>query len=161
MLYSKHALSTVFAQLPLFLDDPDHRAARREMALASLLMGWNLANSTTALPHRMQYPVGARTDTSHPAGLAALYPAWSRRAVLAAPEPFEFIAGLAGQTKAMAGRDHLLTFMQSIGVVRRLRDFGLTRDDCPALAAAVSGNLSTDPSDSSLRSLREIYEQSI
>lgn len=161
VLYSRHALSTVFTQLPLFLDDPDHCASRREMALASLLMGWNLANSTTALPHRMQYPVGARTDTSHPAGLAALYPAWSLRAALAAPEPFEFMASLAGESKARAGRDHLLHFMQSIGVVRRLRDFGLTPEDCPSLAASVSGNLTTDPCDSSLRSLQEIYEASV
>lgn len=161
VLYSRHALTTVFEHLPLFLDDPDRRASRRAMALASLLMGWNLANSTTALPHRLQYPVGARTDTSHPAGLAALYPAWSRRAALAAPEPFEFLATLAGETSARAGREHLLTFMKSISMERRLRDFGLTLADCPSLIAAVSGNLATDPTDSSPRSLQEIYEQSI
>ena len=160
-LYSRHAISTVFKQLPVFLDDPDHRASRREMALASMMMGWNLANSTTALPHRLQYPVGARTDSSHPAGLAALYPAWSRRAALAAPEPFEFIAGLAGETNAMPGRDHLMQFMHSIGVTRRLSDFGLTRDDCPALVAAVQGNLTNDPCDTSPGALQEIYEQSV
>jgi alcohol dehydrogenase class IV len=161
LLYSRHALTTVFKHLPLFLDDPDRRESRREMALASLLMGWNLSNATTALPHRLQYPVGARTDTSHPAGLAALYPAWSRRAALVAPEPFEFLAALAGESKATAGREHLLHFMDSIGMRRRLGDFGLTRADCPSLAAAVSGNLTTDPCDTSLRSLQEIYEQSI
>ena len=160
-VYSRHAIAAVFKHLPLFLDDRDRRESRRELALASLMMGWNLANSTTALPHRMQYPVGARTDTSHPAGLAALYPAWSRRAALAAPEPFEFIASLAGGSKAMDGRDHLMQFMQSTGLVRRLRDFGLVREDCPGLAAAVQGNLSTDPCDTSLRSLQEIYEASI
>lgn len=160
-LYSRHAIATVFQHLPLFLDDPDHRQSRREMALASLLMGWNLANSTTALPHRLQYPVGARTDSSHPAGLAALYPAWSRRAALAAPEPFQYLATLAGETRAMAGRDHLMRFMENIGVTRRLGDFGLKHEDCPALAAAVSGNLATDPCDTSLRALQEIYEQSI
>ena len=161
VLYSRHALAAVFKHLPLFLDDRDRRESRREMALASMMMGWNLANSTTALPHRMQYPVGARTDTSHPAGLAALYPAWTRRAALAAPEPFEFIASLASETKAMAGRDQLLAFMQSIGVVRRLSDFGLTHADCPDLARAVSGNLANDPCDSSLRSLQELYEASV
>jgi len=161
VLHSRHALTTVFTHLPLFLDDPDRRESRRAMALASLLMGWNLANSTTALPHRLQYPVGARTDTSHPAGLAALYPAWSRRAALAAPEPFEFLASLAGENSAGAGREHLLNFIKSTGMVRCLSDFGLTHADCPALAAAVSGNLATDPSDSSLRSLLEIYEQSV
>lgn len=160
-IYSRHAIATVFKHLPLFLDDRDRRESRREMALASLMMGWNLSNSTTALPHRMQYPVGALTDTSHPAGLAALYPAWSRRVALAAPEPFKFIASLAGEAGAADGRDYLLTFMKSIGVIRRLSDFGLSLADCPALARAVQGNLSTDPSDSSLKALQEIYEAAI
>ncbi len=160
-IYSRLAITTVFKHLPHFLDDPDRRESRREMALASLMMGWNLANSTTALPHRMQYPVGARTDTSHPAGLAALYPAWSRRAALAAPEPFEFIASLAGGNQAMSGRDHLMQFMQSVGLTPRLGDFGLTREDCPGLAAAVQGNLSADPCDTSMRALVEIYEASV
>lgn len=160
-MYSRHALSAVFRWLPVFLDDRDHRLARRELSMASMLMGWNLSNATTALPHRLQYPVGARTDTSHPAGLAALYPAWTLRACIAAPEPFEFIASLNGQSKARDGRDHLLNFMASIGVVRRLSDFGLTADDAPALAREVRGNLSTDPCDSSPVSLEEIYRASV
>ena len=61
----------------------------------------------------------------------------------------------------MAGRDHLLAFMQRIGLVRRLSDFGLTHQDCPGLTAAVQGNLRTDPCDTSLRSLQEIYEASV
>ena len=160
-IYSRHAIATVFKHLPLFLSDRDRRESHREMALASLMMGWNLSNSTTALPHRMQYPVGARTDTSHPAGLASLYPAWSRRAALAAPEPFEFIASLAGEAKASDGRDCLLSFMKSIGVNRRLSDFGISLADCPALALAVQGNLSADPCDSSLKALQELYEASV
>jgi alcohol dehydrogenase class IV len=161
MVYSRHALTTVFRHLPAFVADRGNPEPRREMSLASTLMGWNLANATTALPHRLQYPVGARTDTSHPAGLAALYPAWSKRAVIAAPEPFRFIAGLFGANDAGGGRERLMEFMQTIGVVRRLRDFGLVPADCPALAAAVLGNLSTDPCDSSPASLQAIYEESI
>jgi alcohol dehydrogenase class IV len=160
-VYSRHALSAVFEWLPVFLHDRDHRQARRELSMASMMMGWNLANSTTALPHRLQYPVGARTDTSHPAGLAALYPAWSLRACLAAPEPFKFIAAHAGKSGAREGRDYLLQFMESIGVTRRLGDFGLTKADAPALAREVRGNLTTDPCDSSLKALEEIYAASV
>lgn len=160
-VYSRHALSAVFQWLPVFLQDRDHRQSRRELSMASMMMGWNLANSTTALPHRLQYPVGARTDTSHPAGLAALYPAWSLRACIAAPEPFQFIASLAGKSTAREGREHLLQFMESIGVTRRLADFGLSKADAPALAREVRGNLSTDPCDSSLQALEEIYAASV
>jgi alcohol dehydrogenase class IV len=109
----------------------------------------------------MQYPIGSRTDSSHPAGLAALYPAWSKRAAAAAPDPFRFIATLAGRDDAPSGREHLLDFMQSIGLARNLRNFGLSADDCPALARAVSGNLNNDPGDTSLRTLEEIYRESV
>jgi alcohol dehydrogenase class IV len=160
-VYSRHAITTVFRHLPVFAADRNQSESRHEMSLASMIMGWNLANATTALPHRMQYPVGARTDTSHPAGLAALYPAWTRRAAVAAPEPFRFIASLAGLEDPQFGRAHLMDFMQSIGVTRRLSEFGLVREDCAKLARQVSGNLTTDPCDSSLSSLQEIYEESI
>jgi alcohol dehydrogenase class IV len=160
-VYSRHAIATVFRHLPSFVADRDHQESRREMSMASMMMGWNLSNSTTALPHRMQYPVGARTDTSHPAGLAALYPAWSRRAVIAAPEPFRFIAGLAGSDDPLCGRAHLMEFMQTIGVIRKLSDFGLTHADCPELASRVSGNLSTDPCDTSPGALQSLYEESV
>lgn len=160
-IYSRHALTTVFRWLPAFVADRSDPEARSAMALASLLMGWNLANATTALPHRLQYPVGARTDTSHPAGLAALYPAWTRRAVEAAPEPFRFLAGLDGRTDPHDGRERLLQLMQEVGVERRLRDFGLSSADCPDLARAVQGNLATDPCDTSLDALEAIYRESV
>jgi alcohol dehydrogenase class IV len=51
--------------------------------------------------------------------------------------------------------------MESIGVVRRLRDFGLRHEDCPSLVKAVQGNLTTDPTDSSTASLQAIYEESV
>jgi alcohol dehydrogenase class IV len=160
-VYSRHAITTVFRHLPAFVSDRGHAGSRQEMSMASMMMGWNLANATTALPHRLQYPVGARTDTSHPAGLAALYPAWSLRAALAAPEPFRFIAGLFGSDDPLDGRSRLLELMETIGVVRKLRDFGLTHADCPNLAREVIGNLSTDPCDSSLAALQALYEESI
>ena len=42
------------------------RLGRRALRAATL-MGVNLARSTTCLPHRLQYPVGARTGTAHAA----------------------------------------------------------------------------------------------
>lgn len=160
-VYSRHAIGTVFRHLPAFVSDRGHVESRREMSMASMMMGWNLANSTTALPHRLQYPIGALTDTSHPAGLAALYPAWSRRAAIAAPAPFRFIAGLYGSDDPQDGRARLLELMETIGVVRSLRDFGLTRENCQNLVREVSGNLATDPCDTSPAALLAIYQESV
>jgi alcohol dehydrogenase class IV len=160
-VYSRHAIAAVFRHLPRLISDREDREARRGMSLASTLMGWNLANSTTALPHRLQYPVGARTDSSHPAGLAALYPAWSRRAAAVAPEPFRCIASLGGANDADSGHSHLMAFMQSIGVTGSLTGLGLGRADCPALVREVTGDLSSDPTDSSPESLLTLYEESL
>ncbi len=84
---SRVASDTVIAlsgeALPRLLAAVPELVARRhpgetawsDAALAATLMGANLARSTTCLPHRLQYPVGARTGTAHAAGVAALFPA--------------------------------------------------------------------------------------
>ena len=59
----------------IFQNEEDYKA-REQMCFASMLMGMNLATVGTCLPHRMQYPIGAETDTSHGAGLLAIYPSW-------------------------------------------------------------------------------------
>jgi alcohol dehydrogenase len=131
------------------------------MSLASLLMGWNLANASTCLPHRLQYPVGQRTDSSHPGGLAALYPAWMRRAAPLAPTPFSCIASLLGAASHLDAPDAVASWMHSIGMARHLHQFGLSSTDIPALTAAVRGNLATDPCDHSPDALAAIYSESL
>ncbi|MGP8312058.1 iron-containing alcohol dehydrogenase [Enterocloster aldenensis] len=75
-MLSEKVIRIVAEQLPVLYKNLDNRAARESMSYASMLMGINLANAGTCLPHRMQYAIGAATDTSHGAGLAALYPSW-------------------------------------------------------------------------------------
>ena len=159
--YSEFAIRTVLSQLPLLLNDRAHPAPRRAMSLASLLMGWNLANASTCLPHRLQYPVGQRTDSSHPGGLAALYPAWMRRAAPLAPTPFSCIASLLGASSHLDAPDAVASWMHSIGMARHLHQFGLSSTDIPALTAAVRGNLATDPCDHSPDALAAIYSESL
>ena len=77
-MLSEKAIRIAGECLPILWNQPAHPEAREKMCFASMLMGMNLANVGTCLPHRMQYPVGAATDTSHAAGLLALYPAWIR-----------------------------------------------------------------------------------
>ena len=75
-MLSREAIHIVGECVNNLREDLQNKAARDKRCYASMIMGINLANIGTCLPHRMQYPIGAITDTSHAAGLAALYPSW-------------------------------------------------------------------------------------
>jgi alcohol dehydrogenase class IV len=142
---------------------------RERTAYAALLMGLNLAASTTCLPHRLQYPVGASTGSGHAEGVAALMPAWLARTAAVAPDRLAAIAtaaGLAGEDDAAAeaaGRlvARVLELLDTIGMRRRLRDLGLGEGDVDGLVAAVEGTLSNDPGPTSPADLRDLYVASL
>lgn len=75
-MQSEYGIQAVGKYLPRLAQDLGDKEARDRLSFASMIMGINLGNAGTCLPHRLQYPVGARTDTSHGAGLAALFTAW-------------------------------------------------------------------------------------
>jgi len=68
-IFSEYSIKTVIEYLPRVLNNEQDKEARRNLMLASTLAGINLANSSTCLPHRLQYPLGAHTDCSHARGL--------------------------------------------------------------------------------------------
>ena len=75
LMVSREAMRLVLAVCP-YCGMTANRSCRANMMFASLLGGLNLYYVGTALPHRLQYPLGAHTDTAHADGLAALYPGW-------------------------------------------------------------------------------------
>lgn len=158
-LFSRHAIGVVVDWLPRLLEDLGDREARRELSMASTLMGYNLANSSTCLPHRMQYPVGALTDTSHPAGLAALYPAWCENTASAAPEIFDYLSLIldAGSREGVSRR--MAEFLESLGIARNLGDLGVREDQVDELAESVSGDVSVDPGPSSTAAMADLYRR--
>ena len=142
---------------------------RERTAYAALLMGLNLAASTTCLPHRLQYPVGALTGCGHAEGVAALMPAWLVRTTAVAPDRLAAIAisaGLAGDDDpAPAAADRLVErvveLLDTIGIRRRLRDLGVEHGDVDGLVAAVEGTLTNDPGPTSPADLRDLYLASL
>lgn len=75
-MQSEYAIQIVGKYLPRLSNNLQDIEAREKMSYASMIMGINLGNASTCLPHRLQCPLGAYTDTSHGEGLAALFPAW-------------------------------------------------------------------------------------
>jgi alcohol dehydrogenase class IV len=161
-LLSLEALRSLLTAVPRSLSQPDDLPARSAASYGALLMGINLANSTTCLPHRMQYPVGALTRTEHARGVAALTPAWLRRSLDYAPEGLARLApsmGLDGGD-AHSVVEAILDFMSAIDLRPRLRDLGVRRADLVQLAQLVEGAVENDPGPSDRAAILALYEAS-
>lgn len=156
---SRGAIIRAFKWLPILHDDPSNREARREMSYASMVMGINLALSTTCLPHRMQYPIGAATDTAHAAGLAAIYPAWLDHVLPHAKEKLDACAAWVGAGDAGGFVQQLKDLLVRIELTPSLQDLGVDVEMVARFPAEVSGRLDTDPSYRSREDLAAIYNQ--
>ena len=160
-LYSGEAIRLVGAALPEAVARGANREARTALAYAAMLMGANLANSSTCLPHRLQYPVAIATGTSHGAGLMALFRSWLEISYEFSTEKFDRIGCLlSGQS--VTGKIAVLRvyddFIRRCGEPLRLRDLGITQADIAGLAERVSGSLDNDPAAKSPDIITKIYE---
>lgn len=156
---SRGAVIRAFKWLPILHDDPSNREARREMSYASMVMGINLALSTTCLPHRLQYPIGAATDTAHAAGLAAIYPAWLDHVHPHAVEKLDEAAAWIGAADAGRFVQEVKDLLVRIGLTPSLQDLGVDARMVARFPSEVSGRLDTDPSYRSPADLAAIYNR--
>jgi alcohol dehydrogenase class IV len=170
ILFSKYSIQTVASCLPKVLKNESDIEARRKLMLASTLGGINLANSSTCLPHRMQYPLGAHTNCSHARGLASLYKSWCQHTIPYALDEFALIAEyLPGPTfvknSSIEEKAHSMTkrielFMKTIKVHHRMRDFGLSKKMCSQMVDEIEGDVTMDPGDTTKESILKIYQES-
>jgi alcohol dehydrogenase class IV len=146
------ALARLLVSVPRAMAAPDNIDARSEAAYAALLMGINLATSSTCLPHRLQYALASMTEASHARGVAAITPAWLERTRPFAAERLDELATRAGLSEPGApgvAADRLVerigAWMDEIGMRIRLSSLGLTQDQIPDLVSRVEGTLANDP----------------
>jgi alcohol dehydrogenase class IV len=162
-MLSVEAMHLTAEYLPLLMQDLSHREARSRMSYASMLMGISLGNASTCLPHRLQYPIGALTDTSHSAGLACLYQAWVCHGYEYAREKFNTIGSILCGSVCRSREEvlqSLTAFMDLIGVNYKLPDLGLHRDQLQQLCDGVAGSLDNDPAYAVPDIVRRIYADS-
>lgn len=166
--WSRQAVTAVCSALPEALNAPHSIQPRVTLSYNSMLMGYNLANASTCLPHRMQYPLGVETGTPHAWGLAALYPAWIESTHRASRERFGEVAswmaeglGHQGPSSADDLLDLLHKFLDRIDLRPRLSQAGISEPDCRDLAERVGGTLENDPWWREGRDLAEIYVASL
>lgn len=147
-MLSEYTIQTVGIYLPRLAVSLNDTEAREKMSFVSMLMGVNLGNASTCLPHRLQYPLGAHTDSSHGAGLAALFSAWVEQEVKYVPDKIKkVITLLKGQktdkTEYLA--ETIRQFIKSLGLPTSLQELGVEEAQLYQMAAEVSGNIKNDP----------------
>lgn len=166
-LYSENlslqAIRLIGENLPKLNQNLDDHEAREKVSYASMLMGMNLYNVGNCLPHRMQYPIGALTGTSHAAGLAALYPVWMGEEYKVVPHKVENIfKNMAGKIPhtPIEAREIMVCFLTKLGIYKTLNDLGISKKEGPLLVDKISGNLSVDPIGTEKNICRKIYQES-
>ena len=165
-IYSREAIKAVTHYLPLALQNQQNMEARTQLSFHSMLMGYNLANSSTCLPHRLQYPLGAMTNTAHALGLAALYPAWILTTFNASKEKFNDVSGwimegLSLDNKSSDIFTNLSKFMEKIHLSPTLQELGCDNEVCRELASQVRGNMANDPWWYDGANILQIYKKSL
>ena len=145
-------------------EDIQNKEAREKMSYASMIMGINLGNASTAMPHRLQYPLGAYTKTSHGSGLAAIYPTWIYYEYTVNSETIrKVLEQLTGKepTNAEQASGLMKDFLKQLQLPVSIRELGVKENMLSILAEDVSGNLANDPLAETENIIYKIYERAM
>lgn len=159
-MLSLEALKIISKYLLILAENQDDKEAREKMSYASMLMGINLGNSSTCLPHRLQYPIGAKTDTSHSSGLASIYKSWVYHSYEYSEIKFNQIGTILSGVECVDRRsviNSISIFMELIGVNIQLKELGIELNHLNELADNVNGNINSDPASIDKLIVRKIY----
>ncbi|MGN0941220.1 MAG: iron-containing alcohol dehydrogenase [Selenomonadaceae bacterium] len=162
-MLSIKVIQLIGENLPKLKQDLDNHDARERMSCASMMMGMNLYNVGNCLPHRMQYPIGALTHTSHAAGLAALYQAWIGEEYKICSERVNDIyeaLGIGKPQSADDAREKMKAWLKTLGIANTLEDLGVKADEIDGLVSKVTGNIASDRLARQDGIIKRIYEES-
>jgi alcohol dehydrogenase class IV len=141
------AIELIGEHLVTAVQDGTNRPAREGMALAATLAGLAFSHCAVALVHALEYPLGGVLHCSHGAGNGLLLPyvmrfnlperraAFARIAALLGDD----VRGLAEDAAAERAIIAVEELRAAIGIPRRIRDIGGTREQLPTFAAKAYG----------------------
>tara|TARA_B110000037_G_C17108124_1_gene500733 strand:- start:1596 stop:2687 length:1092 start_codon:yes stop_codon:yes gene_type:complete len=152
------AIKTVFTFLPNAVDGDLN--ALKNMAIASSMMGVNLAYSSTCLPHRIQYIIGPLTNTSHAQGLIALYKGWMK---LIAENKSK--SGLNNLEYDLGGGvnlvDKIHKLKEDLNINYSISTLGVNESQIEHIAEKTTGSVQNDPIYKSNETIIKILKESI
>ena len=152
------AIKTVFTFLPNAVDGDLN--ALKNMAIASSMMGVNLAYSSTCLPHRIQYIIGPLTNTSHAQGLIALYKGWIK--LIAENKSKSGLNNLEydlGRGVNLVDKIHKLK--EDLNINYSISTLGVNESQIEHIAEKTNGSVQNDPIYKSNETIIKILKESI
>ena len=128
------AMELVIENLPKVLEDGLNSEYRVKLAIADTLAGSSLANAGAAAPHPLGEIIGGLTNISHGETLAIVFPAFIKSSCEANQVKFAHVARLFNKElekvddkkASEALYEEIVKFLQTIGLYKNLRDFGVT-----------------------------------
>lgn len=159
-MFSEKAIKIVGDALPRLAANLDDHEAREMMSFASHIMGYNVKNIGNCLPHRLQYPIGVETETSHGAGLIALYPAWIKYEHTVNDERVDKALDWIGCAKGESAEQRMRKWLDTLSISRTLTNLGNTLS-AAELTGMVSGNLRNDKLADIENMIETIYQESM
>jgi alcohol dehydrogenase class IV len=144
--FARAAIERVSDNLRRAVDNGQDLAARREMALGSLMAGMAFTNAGVGACHAVAMAVGAIEHTPHGVTIALTLPAVIRYNATSAPERYAEIAELLGEPTDGLARDEAATaaargvekLAADVGIDGGLSSLGVSESDVPHLAERAS-----------------------
>jgi alcohol dehydrogenase class IV len=166
---AEKAIVLIRQHLASAVDDPHNREAREGMCLAATLAGLAFSNCGVALVHALEYPLGGALHCTHGAGNALLLPHVMRFNLPQRQSALARVAALLGAatestpeaTAAEIAVEAVSALGARVGIPRRIRDLGGTREQLPAFAEktfAIKRLLKVNPRQASCEDLLGILE---
>lgn len=159
-MLSEKAIRIVGEALPRLSKNINDRDAREMMSFASHIMGYNVRDVGNCLPHRLQYPIGTATETSHGAGLIALYPAWMEHEQGVNRERVDRALDWLGCKKAVSAGERIKEWLDNLNISRTIMELGNTLT-VQELTGNVTGNLKNDKLADEEGIIAKLYRESM
>ncbi|WP_425059876.1 1,3-propanediol dehydrogenase [Sporomusa carbonis] len=145
--------------------------AREDMLYASMIAALAFNVTRLGLAHAFVVPAAAYFPIPHGIGNAILLPHVMEFNYLACPEKFAKIAELMGEDirglsvleAAQKSVTAVKSLMKDIGIIKGLRQFGVTENDLPHLAeeAAKTGNVPVNPRVANVQDIINIAQKAL
>ena len=138
------AIRLIVKHLPAVVADGSNADGRAAMAWADTLGGLAIASGGVTLPHGLGMQIGGHCpQVAHGAGLAALYPAFTRFTFASAVEKFAAVARIfnprldrkTDRQAAEACCAEVDAFLRKIGMWVSLKSLGVPKEEVPRIAA--------------------------
>ncbi len=164
------AIRLVCRCLSAALTEPGNLAVREQLALASTMMGINLACVGTCFPHRADKALCAlHPEISHGQSVACFYCPWMTFSYRGNVSRFADIARIMAPDTASTSTESCASglsalvseFLDHLGLSQSLADFGVTEEEVPDLVRRVAGDLSANPVPIATDALPQLFSQTL